>query len=127
LDCGFERRVVSPVIPLPFEAPLKVKHEHNGRPEKATSEQRYRLIIRMHKAGKTQVEIQELCGSCPTTIRKVIKENGLTPKRRGRQYQPISEYRKHTIRRLHAEGKPAKVIARTVGVNQSYVRQVLKG
>jgi len=116
-----------PVVILPFEAPLKVNHQHISKPTKAESEERKWRIIDLHKAGKTQVEIQTQTGSCPTTIRKVIREAGLTPKRRGRQYQTISEYRKRTIRRLHAEGKPAKVIARTVGVNQSYVGQVLRG
>jgi hypothetical protein len=98
-----------------------------GRPKIIADKERCQRIIRLHKEGKTQGEIQAQTSSCPTTIRKVIKAAGLTPLKRGRRPNTVTEHRKHAIKCLQKEGKTIAVIAQTVGVDQSYVRQVLRG
>lgn len=128
LTCGYEVRIDPPIIPLPPEDTKQAaKHGSGGRPKKPLSEERRRWIIRLHQEGKTQEEIRALCGSCPATIGKVIKNDGMAPRKRGRPSTEMSKYRKNTIRRLQKEGKTISVIAQTVGVDQSYVRQVLRG
>lgn len=89
-----------------------------------TTEARKRLVVKDRLSGMTVSEIAEKYGRSDTTIKKYLREAGVTEEK---EYtRKISRQRCEEARRLFAEGKTNKEIADEMGLSVSTVNTYIR-
>ena len=89
---------------------------------KERKEERYNRIVALHSKGYTPKEITQELSINDTTIRKVLKDNGLKPNRKSNII-----FDREAMRAYKAEGHTNKEVAKKFGCTKEHAHIVCKG
>lgn len=95
-----------------------------GEKSRAMIAKRAPVILPLHHAGKTVLEISEIVGNGPKFVRKVIQESGFKPNRNGPYARKVKDYSKllPRVHSLREQGMSWADIGAHLGVSKTNLR-----